>query len=336
MATPKVSIVVPAYNAVAYLEKCVHSLLTQTLEDIEIILVNDASTDNTLELMKAFERQQPGKVSVIHSPINQRQGGARNMGIQAAKGEFLGFVDSDDWVEPEMYALLYHQATTEQSDIAYCYRQQVLSDGHIEGDGATYFLPTGIVSDQKRREMLVKHITFIQRYIYRRSLFINHHIAFPTHLWYEDMAIDPLILMYVQKISAVEKPLFNYFIRSGSTITTKNNTKYCDRIRVSQIIVDEFKKRGFYKQYKAEIDYLYFRKGYILAALNYLINDSSPQKNVIKSIRQQMLVVDNQYNRNPYYTGNKFFVLIDKWLQLPGRFPLFLLKGALRFKRLSI
>lgn len=336
MSTPKVSIIVPAYNAVAYLEKCVTSLLAQTLDDIEIILVNDASTDDTLEQMRSYEQLHPGKVIVIHSPVNQRQGGARNLGIQAAKGEFLGFVDSDDWVEPDMFGLLYKKATEEQSDIAYCYRKQVLSDGRIEADGASYFLPTGTVTEDKRREMLVKHVTFVQRYIYKRHLFTDHHITFPTGLWYEDMAIDPLVLLYVQKISAVEQPLFNYSIRAGSTITTKNNTKYRDRMKVSQIIVEEFKERGFYEQYKAEIDYLYFRKGYILTTLNYLINDSAPRKDVVTDIRRQMLAVDSQYRNNPYYGGNKFFVIIDKWLQLPGRLPLTLLKTALKFTRLSI
>lgn len=336
MAVPKLSIVVPAYNAIAYIDKCIHSLIAQSLQDIEIILVNDASTDDTLKLMRTYEAKHPDKIKIIDSPVNQRQGGARNLGIAAAKGEYIGFVDSDDWIEPEMFDLLYAKATAEQSDLAYCYRQQVLPDGSIEGDGATYFLPTGEVTEDKRREMLVRHITFVQRYIYKRELLTENNITYPTHLWYEDMAIDPLILMYVQKISAVKKPLYNYHIHPGSTITKKDNGKYRDRMKVSGIIVEELKKRNFYEQYKAEIDYLYFRKGYILSTLNYLINNNKPDRAVIRSIRQQMLELDEQYSKNAYYTSNKFFVLIDKWLQLPGQLPLLLLKNALRFKRLSI
>ncbi|MFT4062791.1 MAG: glycosyltransferase [Edaphocola sp.] len=336
MSTPKISVIVPAYNAAAYLEKCVDSLLSQTLPDIEIILVDDASTDHTLALMQGYARLHPDKIKVIHSDVNLRQGGARNLGLQAATGLFIGFVDSDDWVEPEMYAALYHAAHNEDSDIAYCLRKQVHTDGCEEGDSATYFLPTGNVTEDSRREMLVRHVTFIQRYIYKRSLFAEHQISFPTHLWYEDMMIDPLVLMYVRKISAVKKPFYNYFIRLGSTITSKNNTKYRDRVKVSQIIVDELKKRGFYEQYKAEINYLYYRKGYILASLNYIINDARPTKKALEEIRAQLLAIDGDYRQNRYYGSNKFFMLIDRWLQLPGGLPISVLKFLLRFKRLSI
>lgn len=92
---PAVSIIVPCYNVEKYLPRCIESLVNQTLEDIEIILVNDASPDNSIKIMKEYELKYPNKIKIIDSQINLRQGGARNLGIDIATGEFIGFVDSD-------------------------------------------------------------------------------------------------------------------------------------------------------------------------------------------------------------------------------------------------
>jgi glycosyltransferase involved in cell wall biosynthesis len=136
--------------------------------------------------------------------VNQRQGGARNLGIEAAKGKYLGFIDSDDWAEPEMYRLLYEEAIKNDSDLCYCYRSQVSETGNKTKDSATYFLPEGEITDESIREMLVAHVTFVQRYLYKRALFMEHQIRFPEHIRYEDMMIDPLVLLYAKHIAAVK------------------------------------------------------------------------------------------------------------------------------------
>jgi glycosyltransferase involved in cell wall biosynthesis len=311
MSPIKVSIIVPVYNTASFLPKCIDSLLAQTLQEIEIILINDASTDHSLSVMLPYEKQYPNKIRIIDSNINQRQGGARNLGIEAAVGKYIGFVDSDDWVEKEMYELLYHEALKKDSDLCYCYRQQVTEQGKVSKDSAGYFLPVGMVTKRSRLEMLTQHVTFVQRYIYKRTLFIERKIRFPAHLRYEDMLIDPLILLYAKHISAVKRPLYNYFIRSGSTMTEINNTKYKDRIKVCKLIINEYQRRGHYKQYKDEINYLFFRKGYIHTALNYLINTQSPRKDVIANIKNQLVSVDKNYRKNMYYPGKFTFRIID-------------------------
>ena len=93
-----VSIVIPVYNAQEYLQQCLGNVVNQTLQDIEIILVNDASTDQSLSIMKECQRQYPDKVKIIDSKVNSGAGGARNLAIEAAEGEYIGFVDSDDLI----------------------------------------------------------------------------------------------------------------------------------------------------------------------------------------------------------------------------------------------
>jgi glycosyltransferase involved in cell wall biosynthesis len=326
----KVSIIVPVYNTAALLPKCIDSLINQTLQDIEIILINDASIDNSMEILHKYAQQYQNKIHVIDSKINQRQGGARNLGIEYAKGEYIGFVDSDDWVNKEMYNLLYNKAIEEDCDICYCYRQQVTEKGKISKDSASYFLPTGKITSKNRRKMLINHVTFVQRYIYKRDVFITHNIRFPAHVRYEDMMIDPLILLYANNITSVKKALFNYYIHPGSTMTEVNNTKYLDKIKVCKLIIEEYKQRGYYQQYYNEINYLFFRKGYIHATLNYIINTSCLQKEIITQIIQQLLLINKDYRKNPYYTKNFYFFILDHIIRSQSTFLIKLLKQILK------
>ncbi|MDR1757212.1 MAG: glycosyltransferase [Culturomica sp.] len=336
MHKPEVSIIVPVYNTADLLHKSIRSLLQQTLPEIEIILVDDASTDDSLAVMRAYEQQHPDRIKVLHSGVNQRQGGARNLGIEAARGEYIGFVDSDDWAEPEMYEQLYREARKNNADMCYCFRKQVSETGKTTKDSATYFLPAGEITPAKRKEMIVNHVTFIQRYIYKRSLFVEHDIRFPAHLRYEDMLIDPLMLLYAGRIACVRSPLFNYFIRSGSTMTEKNGSKYKDKMAVSRLIVEEYKKRGCYEAYKDEVHNLYFRKGYVHAALNYLINAERPDKQVIRQIRTQLLEIDKSYKTNSYYKKRLSFRFIDRILSGDSSFLLRSLKWMLALSKYNV
>jgi glycosyltransferase involved in cell wall biosynthesis len=336
MSDIKISIIVPVYNTAELLPRCIESLLAQTLKDVEIILINDASTDNSLEIMRQYEKKYPRIIRIIDSKVNQRQGGARNLGIEAAQGQYIGFVDSDDWIEKEMYEYLYREIIKAHSDMCYCYRKQISEAGIISKDDASYFLPTGNVSEKKRREMIVRNMTFVLRYIYDRALFMKYDIRFPSHLRYEDMMIDPLALLYANHIAAVQLPMYNYFIHGNSTTTAVNDTKYKDKIRVCLLIIDEYKNRGYYGRYRDEINYLYFRKGYIHAALNYIINVRSPRKEVISEIRNQLLSIDKNYRNNPYYSSKRLFCLIDNILGCQSSLLLRGLKYIFKIMRYNV
>ena len=106
---PKVSVIVPVYNVEKYIGICIDSLLGQTLKDLEIILVNDASPDQSIDILRSYEKQYPDRIVVIDSRENKRQGGARNLGIRKAQGEFIGFVDGDDFVRNDMYEVLLNK-----------------------------------------------------------------------------------------------------------------------------------------------------------------------------------------------------------------------------------
>ena len=115
----KISVIIPCYNAQAYIPRCLHSIFSQTIgmETLEIILVNDASTDHTLDILLQFENKFPDSVIVVNLEQNIRQGGARNVGLSYASGEYVAFLDADDWIHPDFYSTLYSLALKYDTDI---------------------------------------------------------------------------------------------------------------------------------------------------------------------------------------------------------------------------
>jgi glycosyltransferase involved in cell wall biosynthesis len=307
----KISIIVAAYNEEKLLPRCVESLLAQTLQDIEIILVNDASADSTLEIMQGYQKKYPQKIKVINSVKNLRLGGARNLGISVASGEYIAFCDSDDWVEINMYEALYNMAVTENDDICYCFRRQVTETGTETKDSAGYFFPIGEINDLQRKEIIANYSVFLQKFIYKRNIFVEHNIRFPEHIFYEDCIIDPLVIPYIKRIGFVNHTLYNYLLRSNSIVHKRNEVKYKDMMTVHRLIVEEYKKRGLYEQYKNEINFVYFRKAYISCMMTYLSNIEKPKTEAMHAIINAMLEVDPLYRKNPYFKAKPSYIIKD-------------------------
>lgn len=125
----KLSIIVPVYNMAAdgKLEYCLNSLVSQTIEDYEIIAVDDCSTDCSFEILQKYAADYPEKFRAIHSEVNQKQGGAKNIGMEAARGEWIGFIDSDDWITPDFYERLIGKGEETGADMVGC-------DYHLTGE----------------------------------------------------------------------------------------------------------------------------------------------------------------------------------------------------------
>lgn len=155
----KLSIIVPVYNMAAddKLVWCLNSLIGQTISDYEIIAVDDCSTDNSLQILKEYEMNYPDRFRVIASPENKKQGGAKNLGLEQAKGEWIGFIDSDDWVTPDFYEKLLDRAQETGADMVGC-------DYHLTGEHSMkigQIVPnnkkeqTGILTKEKYRSLIL-------------------------------------------------------------------------------------------------------------------------------------------------------------------------------------
>lgn len=223
---------------------------------MELIFINDASPDHTIDKLLEYEKEFPNHILIINSVENLKQGGARNLGLQYASGEYIGFVDADDWIEPTMFEKLYQKAVTYDCDVVSCSFKRVSKPGEPMG-------PTGkkdryyIIEDPLTRKDLILTGTGsgLGTKIYRRSMLIDHDIYFPVHLSYEDNFFAAMVIMHLKKFYFLEEYLYHYYINPNSTVMTQESNHHFDRLTVELMKLEEYKKRGLFKSYYYEIEY---------------------------------------------------------------------------------
>lgn len=186
----KISIIIPCYLVEQYIDRCINSLINQTtgLDNLELIFINDASPDNTLDRLLFYESQYPDSIVVINSDKNMKQGGARNLGLNYASADYIGFVDSDDWIEPTMFEKLYDKAIKYDCDVVTCDSKRVFDENTPMGPNGNQDCLYIIDDIESRKDLLISGLGNggIYTRIYKRSLIFNHDIFFPENLTYED------------------------------------------------------------------------------------------------------------------------------------------------------
>lgn len=221
----KVSIIVPVHNTAAYLEKCVESLQNQTLKDIEIILVENASTDRSLELCHTLA-DADSRIKVMHLEKGDLSH-ARNNGLTLAESDYVAFMDSDDTVLPDMYATLLDIALKDNLDIVYSNIVKVYDNRPPK----YIYTEDGSISVMTSKEMLVQNFTHkinvnACTMIARRSLFDN--LKFPEDMYFEDRAFTFRLINAAQKVGYINKAFYRYYQRAGSIIHLRNWKMYYD------------------------------------------------------------------------------------------------------------
>lgn len=300
----KLSIIVPVYNMTAggKLAKCLDSLVNQQMSDYEIIAVDDKSTDDSLQMLREYESRYPDKVRVIASPENKRQGGAKNLGLEAAKGEWLGFMDSDDWAAPDMYPKLLQRALETGADVVGCNYLITDETGKEEGTAVVNNLPeqTGLLDEEKYRALLIQPGSMVVK-VYKRELFMEHNLRFPEKIFYEDNAIGVFPMLYAKRFERVDECLYFYYQHSGSTVHTISLDRCRDRVSASGIYAGECRERGFYERFKPEIDYKVFELGYRNTLFSYLQSEKKPDLRFVVEMQQFLQDTVPDYGQNPYY-----------------------------------
>lgn len=218
---PLVSVIVPVYNVEKYLKKCVDSIINQTLKDIEIILVDDGSTDNCPSIIDEYARNDD-RVIAIHKE-NGGQGSARNKGLDISSGDYIGFVDSDDWIDSNMYEQLYISAQKENADIAVCNRKVFDENSNLK---IAVNVSEKIIEINKNNiidyvidQMFYPHTVVVYNKIFKKSIIYNHNIKFKEviDVGSEDTLFNYEVLLHVKKIIEVNSVNHNQLAREGST-----------------------------------------------------------------------------------------------------------------------
>lgn len=214
---PKVSIIVPAYNVEEYIEKCLMSLIKQTLKDIEIIVIDDGSTDNTHSIACVFKEDK--RVKVIQQ-TNQKQGAARNRGLEIAQGEFIGFVDADDWVDLDYFEKMYNAAKKNNANIAAAnatrdYKNKVKY--HLKLNEEKVFSGTNNILKA------IKNNLVVHSKIFRFNLIKD--LRFREGVFYEDAPYAIRAIDLCRSLVTVPDTTYHYFSNPKSTIKQGSNDK---------------------------------------------------------------------------------------------------------------
>nr|WP_318685322.1 glycosyltransferase [uncultured Acetatifactor sp.] len=300
----KLSVIVPVYNMAGdgKLEYCMNSLINQTIEDYEIIAVDDASTDASAAVLRAYERRYPGLIRVICHPVNKRQGGAKNTGLKAASGEWIGFVDSDDWVARDFYEKLLKKALDTGADMVGCnyslVREHTMATGRIVCNNPPD--QTGILDPEKHRKLLLRSGSMVIK-IYRRSVIKEHGLCFPEGIFYEDNCAGPLWSLYFTHFEKVEEPLYYYYQHQTSTVHHITEEKCRDRMKAAALFYEECKKRELLEEYGPEIEYRFTELYYAITLFSYLSGVEKPKLSFVKELRRGLLERFPEFEKNTYY-----------------------------------
>lgn len=223
----EVSVVVPAYRVEGDIDQCLESLAHQTLERLEVIVVDDGSPDRTGAMADAWAARFPGRVRVVHKP-NGGCASARNAGMAVARGEFIGFVDGDDWVDPAMFAELYRASILACADVAQCGYAEAWPDGTLARHRGA---PEGVADWPHVTEDTVALLTerpTIWRRIYRRDLLEQNGIVFPEHIArFDDLPFQFEALLRARRVAMVPEAWYFYRQgRPGQTIAARDQKLY--------------------------------------------------------------------------------------------------------------
>lgn len=300
----KLSVIVPVYNMAAdgKLEYCLNSLVNQTISDYEIIAVDDCSTDNSLEILRSYEKKYPGKFYVIASPVNKKQGGAKNLGLKKAGGEWIGFIDSDDWITPDFYEKLLRRAEETGADMVGC-------DYHLTGEHSMKIgqvvhnnkaSQAGVLDKDKYRSLILDSGSLVVK-IYRRHIILDYPNRFPENIFYEDNAISNSWMLRAKHFEYIEEPLYYYYQHDTSTVHTITKKRCEDRMEAARVMVKEAKEFAFLDEYYPEIESSFTTLFYVNTLFSYMAGVKKKEFGFVKSLGKEMKETFPGFMENKYY-----------------------------------
>ena len=299
----KLSIIVPVYNMAAEgkLEYCIKSLFAQTFQDLEIIAVDDASTDNSLEVLHELAKQD-NRLKVIASPVNHHQGGARNLGIKAARGEFIGMMDSDDWAAPDMFEKLLAKAEETGADVVGCDYNMVST--HTMECGKVFTMntaeQTGVLTEEKKKLLVLKPGSMVVK-IYRREIITDNELWFPEDIFYEDNCMSPLWLLHCTHFERVNEPLYYYYQHEASTVHRISLQRSHDRMTAMDLLIEKSKAYGLFETYKKELEFKYAELYLVNTLFGHLAGKGEKKLQLAKELVQGMKRQFPDFGENAYY-----------------------------------
>lgn len=259
MSNVKVSIIIPVYNTEKYLKTCLDSVINQTLKDIEIICINDGSTDNSLYILNEYAKKDK-RIKII-SKENGGQAIARNIGIDNAIGEYIGFVDSDDYIDINMFEKMYKHAKSYDLDMNMC-KISLFEDGTTNFQDNVWYYALNVFGNMKKKvfthedtkDFTCKISVTPYNKLYKRSFINEHNIKFAEGLIFEDEVFFFDAYLRAKRVSLLKESLYYYRTdREGSTVSNSSDNDYSDIVEIFKILRQKFIETNTYEEYKVSL-----------------------------------------------------------------------------------
>ena len=305
----KLSVIVPVYNMNhdGNLNFCLDSLVNQTVKDMEIIAVNDASTDDSLDVLYEYEKNYPELFKVITYSENKKQGGAKNEGLKVASGEWIGFIDSDDWVSRDYYEKLIKKGEETGADIVGCDYNIVSSHTYVRGNrvSSNNFDQVGELTKERMSNLFRSFGSMVIK-IYKHEIIKENNLGFPEGIFYEDNCAARVWAPYFKHFEYINEDNYYYLQHDTSTVHTITEQRCLDRISAMNTMVEELTKRGLYDEYKDEIEDVYTQLGFRITLFSYMLGCKEKKFSFVKNLK------NNFKNTFPKFKNNKYYSISDK------------------------
>lgn len=300
---PKVSVIIPNFNNARYIESAIMSVLQQTLQEIEVIVVDDCSTDNSWEVIQELAKKDR-RIKILKNPENSGAGLSRNNGLDIATGEYVKFLDSDDTMDRDVLEVMYNAAKAQKARIVGGYMQAVNKDGSVRKRNPLFYkisdmLSTKIITPEVRGSGRFFNTVGIGDSLYERSLFDD--VRFPNLKW-EDFATIPIIKYGVGEAFYIDKAVYNYRQHETSTTATdysKKTPRILDIVKGCDIL-----RENIPEQYKEKVDYLEIEHvgARIMDVMRWEDCSESDKKRIISAL-YRIIKIDV-----PNYLENRFLI----------------------------
>lgn len=259
MSEPVVSILMPVFNAERFLDVSIGSVFAQTAGCWELICFNDASTDGSLDVLRGLQARSGGRMYIIDSPINVKQGGGRNRALSRARGRYVMFLDADDALAPDAVEKCLCYAGNGADMVVFDYAR-------MDGDNLTRVCQLGDdaaqLSGDDLRRRIVARTTPVWSAMYERKLITNNGLFFPEGVFYEDNAVAMAIQLSASNPVKINAPLYRYRVDNLSVTRSLDNYRFFHRLESARTLLGHLKRLGLYEKFADEIDFLFINQYY--------------------------------------------------------------------------
>lgn len=320
----KVSVIIPCYCIQdEWLYRLFFSLEKQTLgiESLEVVFVVDASPDDTFKRLGYYERRYPTSVILVNCNEKVGPGGARTLGIQYASGEYVAFVDQDDWIEPYMYQHLYEKAVQYDCDVVESYNtRDIVYEYHVGEPKRTgkedKFFVLDSVEDRKAYFKWEK--PEVRKYwtkLYRREFLLENKLSFPYDLKYDDNYFKGLVFYYAKRIYVLEEYLYHWMVNADSVSMKKDITTHFDRMKIELLKLEEYKKRGLFETYHDEMEYIFVEQFFVNTFHTLCLRNGSISIEILDYMRDEVKRQFPNYKKNPYIIIRNPVWCMGEWIE---------------------